>query len=111
LGNEQQRKGAKKVVLAEWISKALGRALISENIQSGFRATGIYSLNSHAMDSKMGPSTVYEDAGPDIDALSQEVQTLNVEEVMEEDIETLVNSGTSTFCKTTVMLWTLPNNM
>jgi hypothetical protein len=79
-----KEKGAKKVVLAEWVSKALGRALTSENIQSGFRTPGIYPLNSHAMDSKMGPSTVYEDAGPDIDALSQEVQTLTVEEVMEE---------------------------
>jgi hypothetical protein len=69
-------KGAKKVVLAKWVSKALGRALTSENIQSGFRATGIYPLNSHTMDSKMEPSTVYTDAGADIDALSQEVQTL-----------------------------------
>jgi hypothetical protein len=86
-------KGAKKVVLAEWVSKALGRALTSENIQSGFRATGIYPLNSHAMDSEMEPSTVYKDAGADIDALSQEVQTLTVEEVMEEDTETPVNSS------------------
>jgi hypothetical protein len=50
-------------------------------------------LNSYAMDSKNGPSTVYEDAGVDIDALSQEVQTLAVEEVMEEDTETPVNSS------------------
>jgi hypothetical protein len=41
----------------------------------------------------MGPSTVYEDAGPDIDALSQEVQTLTVEEVMEEDTKIPVNSS------------------
>jgi hypothetical protein len=78
-------KGAKKVVLAEWVSKALGRAMIFENIQSGFCATGIYPLDSYAMDSKMGPSRVYTDAGNDIDALSQEVQTLTREEVMEED--------------------------
>jgi hypothetical protein len=84
-------KGAKKVVLAEWVSNALGRALTSKNIQSGFRATGIYPLNSHAMDSKIGPPIVYTNAGADIDALSQEVQTLTVEEVMEEDIETPIN--------------------
>jgi hypothetical protein len=77
-------RGAKKVVLAEWVSIVLGRALTAENIQSGFCATGIYPLNSHALDSKMGPSTVYKVAGADIDALSQEVQTLTVEEVMEE---------------------------
>ena len=86
-------KGSKKVVLAEWVSKALGRALTLENIQSGFHAIWIYLLNSHAMDSEMGPSTVYEDAGADIDALSQEVQTLIVEEVMEEDTKTPVNSS------------------
>ena len=84
-------KGAKKVVLAEWVSKALGRVLTSENIQSGFRATWIYPLNSHAMGSKMEPSTVYIDAKADIDALSREVQTLTVEEVMEEDTETPIN--------------------
>jgi hypothetical protein len=41
----------------------------------------------------MEPSTVYKDAGADIDALSQEVQTLTVEELMEEDTETPVNSN------------------
>jgi hypothetical protein len=58
------------VVLAKWVSKALERALISKNIQSGFHATRIYPLDSHAMDSKMGPSKVYIDGGNDIDALS-----------------------------------------
>ena len=79
------------MVLVEWVSKALGTALTSENIQSGFHAIGIYPLNSHAMDSKMGPSIVYTDAGADIDALSQEVQTLTMEEVLEEDSETPIN--------------------
>jgi hypothetical protein len=68
-----RRKRAKKVVLAEWVSKALGKTLTSENIQSGFHAIGIYPLNSHAIDSKMGPSIVYVDLGPVIDALSPEV--------------------------------------
>jgi hypothetical protein len=45
LGNEEQREGAKKVVLAEWVSKALGRALTYENIQSGFHATAYRDLS------------------------------------------------------------------
>jgi hypothetical protein len=45
--------------LASWTSKALSRALTVSNVQAGFRRTGIYPLNSTAMDSSLGPSSAY----------------------------------------------------
>jgi hypothetical protein len=52
-------RGANKEVLAKWVSAALLKALSEKNIKSGFRATGIFPFNSHAMDDKMGPSEFY----------------------------------------------------
>lgn len=49
-------RGACKKILATWVSKALERALTHRNITSGFRTTGIYPLNPHAMDPHIGPS-------------------------------------------------------
>jgi hypothetical protein len=50
-------RGARKEILASWTCKALKRALIVENIQVGFKRTGIYPLNPYAMDSSMGPAS------------------------------------------------------
>jgi len=36
------------------------KALSIHNIVSGFKVTGIYPMNEHAMDFKMGPSELYE---------------------------------------------------
>ena len=49
-------KGALKQTLAMWMSKALERALTTRNITVGFRTTGIYPLNSEAMNAHMGPT-------------------------------------------------------
>lgn len=46
--------------LAQWVSFALKRALSKENITKGFQVTGIFLLNATAMNSKMGPSEVYQ---------------------------------------------------
>lgn len=43
--------------LAELSSNALKEALSASNIQAGFRKSGIYALNIHAMDKKIGPSS------------------------------------------------------
>ena len=49
-------KGASKQTLAMWVSKALERALTTENITAGFRTTGIFPLNSEAVNAHMGPA-------------------------------------------------------
>jgi hypothetical protein len=54
---------------------------------------------------------MYTDARADIDALSHEVQTLTVEEVMEEYSETPINPITSMSYRTVVMLRGLPSNI
>jgi len=46
--------------LAQWVSNGLRRALSKENIKKGFEVTSIYPLNENAMNSKMGPSEVYD---------------------------------------------------
>lgn len=48
-----------KSYLAELASNALREALSVSNIQAGFRKTGIYPLNVHAMDEETGPSTLF----------------------------------------------------
>jgi hypothetical protein len=55
-------KGASKEVLVSWVSAALQKALTEKNIKNGFRTTGIFPLNSQAMDEKMGPSEFYRGA-------------------------------------------------
>jgi hypothetical protein len=52
-------RGAGKEVLASWVSKALKKGLSKSNIKSGFRATGIFTFNAHAMDDKMGSNAFY----------------------------------------------------
>jgi hypothetical protein len=49
---QNRGRGARKEVLASWVSKALRRALTKENILSGFRATSIFPFNSSKMDDK-----------------------------------------------------------
>ena len=49
-------KGASKHTLAIWVSKALERALTTRNITVGFRTTGIYLLNSEAVNAHIGPA-------------------------------------------------------
>jgi hypothetical protein len=48
-------RGVSKKVLAQWVSKALYKALIESNIWSGFRATGIWPLNAQAVNQYMQP--------------------------------------------------------
>jgi hypothetical protein len=50
---------ATKQVLAQWVSLALRKALFESNISSGFRATGIYPLDCHAVDKYLQPSETY----------------------------------------------------
>ena len=60
--NPQWAQGATmKTMLAEMSSRALTKALKPENIRSGFATTGIYPINTTAMDSKFGPSTIHEE--------------------------------------------------
>ena len=49
-------KGASKQTLAMWMAKALERALTTRNITAGFCTTGIYPLNSEAVNAHMGPA-------------------------------------------------------
>ena len=51
-----KEKGASKQTLAMWVSKALERALTRSNITAGFCTTGIYPLNSKAVNDHMGPT-------------------------------------------------------
>ena len=54
---------ATKEVLAQWVSLGLRKALSVCNISSGFRRTGIYPLNSQAVDAHLTPSEVYRSHG------------------------------------------------
>lgn len=51
---------ATKSTLAHWVHLALRKALTKENICSGFRATGIYPLNTAAVNSYLGPADIFE---------------------------------------------------
>jgi hypothetical protein len=53
--------GAKKDILAEWVSLGLRKALTTTNIKSGFKATGIYPLDPHACDRHFGPSQAFSE--------------------------------------------------
>ena len=52
-------RGAGKQVLAMWVSGGLHKALTPENIKAGFRATGIWPLDPHAVDQHLGPATPF----------------------------------------------------
>jgi hypothetical protein len=52
---QNRGKEARKEILASWTCKALKHALTVENIQAGFKRTGIYPHNPYAMDSNMDP--------------------------------------------------------
>jgi hypothetical protein len=58
---QNKSKGASKEVLAKWVSTVLEKALSEKNIKIGFRTTGIFPFNLHAMDEKMGPSKFYKE--------------------------------------------------
>ena len=85
-------RAVRKEILASWVSKALRRALTSENIMAGFRTTGIHPLNPDAMASRMGPAGAYSEGGsdgqgsqvPDEDVLASDVAGISIEEVMQE---------------------------
>ena len=64
----------KKEILAQWMSLAIQQSLTPSNIKSGFKACGIWPLNSKAMSGKMAPSQVFPSEVP------LEVQ---VEEILE----------------------------
>jgi hypothetical protein len=63
--------GAKKEILAEWVSLGLRKALTTTNIKSGFKTTGIYPLNPNACDRHFGPSEGFSQ-GPFIEAVDSE---------------------------------------
>jgi hypothetical protein len=46
--------------LAEWVYKGLKKASTKKNIQSGFRAIGIYPLQRSAVDGQLGPSEGFQ---------------------------------------------------
>jgi hypothetical protein len=48
-----------KITLVAWVDKALDQTLVKKNIISRFKVTGIWPLNSKAMDEKTIPSTLY----------------------------------------------------
>jgi hypothetical protein len=49
-----------KTVLATLVSKAMVTACNPENIRSGFKRTGIFPFNAHALDKDYGPSFVFD---------------------------------------------------
>jgi hypothetical protein len=53
------RRGASKVVLAQWVSLALKKALTENNIRSGFWATRIRPLNKDVINQYMLPSVQF----------------------------------------------------
>jgi len=77
-----------KIILAEWISHSLRRALNYSNITSGFWTTGVYPLNPHTIDNKFGPSKLLvektlEDEDDGYDEMKQEVLQ-ELEQTLEE---------------------------
>jgi hypothetical protein len=56
---------ASKDTLAQWVTLALRRVLTESNIKNGFSASGIWPINSHAVDSQLAPSAVFEYELPD----------------------------------------------
>jgi hypothetical protein len=48
-----------KIILVEWVDKALQQSLKKENIKFGFRVYEIWPLNFIAMAIKFGPSEVF----------------------------------------------------
>ncbi len=48
-----------KITLVGWVNKTLNLALTRQNIMSRFKGTRIWPLHHRAMDSKIGPSTLY----------------------------------------------------
>jgi hypothetical protein len=88
---QNRDRGARKEVLASWTSKALKRALIVENDQAGFRKTGIYPLNSSALDASMGPSGAFGEVqgqgecnNTPSEESSEFAQEVSIQEVLDE---------------------------
>ncbi len=48
-----------KITLVGWVDKTLDLALKRNNIMSRFKGTRIWPLDPRAMDSKIGPITLY----------------------------------------------------
>lgn len=59
---KSQGAAVKKENLVEWVSLALQKALTMENITKGFLTTGIWLLNPDAMEGKMNPSQIHQNA-------------------------------------------------
>ena len=55
-------RAACKEILAMWVSLGLQRALISSNIQAGFRGTSIWPLNPGMVEKYLGPAQAFEHA-------------------------------------------------
>jgi hypothetical protein len=56
--------------LCQWVCLALQKALSPENIKKGFQKTGIWPLNPHVVDDKMGPSLAFVETFEDVDQSS-----------------------------------------
>jgi hypothetical protein len=58
-------KRVEKTDLCEWASQALEESLTTKNIKSGFRKTGIWPFNEHAVLGSMQPSRGFEERQED----------------------------------------------
>lgn len=63
-----------KETLAHWVLLALQKAFSPTNIQSGFRATGIFLLNRQAVDKHMVPTQTHTQVGNSTSKLEVEVE-------------------------------------
>jgi hypothetical protein len=72
---QNRGKAAHKEDLAQWVSLALKRALTILNITKEFRGTGIWLLNPHAIDGRMGPSLQFRRCEKELKRSSLEFQT------------------------------------
>ena len=54
-------KKVEKTDLCEWTSQALEKSLTAKNIKSGFKKTGIWPFNEHAILGSMQPSRGFEE--------------------------------------------------
>ncbi|KAH9292362.1 hypothetical protein KI387_042453, partial [Taxus chinensis] len=91
--------------LATLGSRAFQKALSPENIKAGFKRTGIWPLNPHALDEDMAPSKTFDTSSRDESHAAENILRLardNLEvsssELCSEDVEIVLNTQTSKEC-------------
>ncbi|KAH9310328.1 hypothetical protein KI387_044733, partial [Taxus chinensis] len=90
---EKHRIDIKRAELAELGSKAFKKALTSENIKSSFERTGIWPLNSNALNEDMGPSKTFDTSFQDeVGATENMLQLAGVGLEIGEDVEMVPNT-------------------